>query len=286
MWYHDDMSDNDRKNPFLDNKDDAVSPEIRHVLSHDHDGTKSDSEWESIMNGAIDDDEKTSKRIIMRSRWRRVMDVILSILLVIIVIIGIFMGIRYISLAMRKSSPEPTSSSTATTSGSSSSDSKYTDTIGDVNPSSSLTFSSESMSTDAASSKNTVTLKNINGRTTTVTIDNLTSDISSQSCTMKDVASTCYMGTAKYKNWSMDLFSFRDASTTSLLLTSKSTIRETTIKNTRLSYLTKMTDSTGKGQVNALVIVLNDQTGVIMASSNSLDSFKNGIMVKVNKERA
>ena len=103
---------------------------------------------------------------------------------------------------------------------------------------------------------------------------------------MKDVASTCYMGAAKYKSGSMDLFSFRDASTTSLLLTSKSTIRKITIKNTRLAYLTKMTDSTGKGQVNALILVLNDQTGVIMASSNSLDSFKNGIMVKVNKENA
>lgn len=88
----------------------------------------------------------------------------------------------------------------------------------------------------------------------------------STGCTLKDANADCFFGSAKINNKDVQLYAFKDASTSSLLYTSTDpqTVQS---QGAELAYIAPMDN--GSTKQYALVVVFNDDTGFMVVSDDS-----------------
>lgn len=158
----------------------------------------------------------------------------------------------------------PVPESTATTSGS---DNDVTET----NPTRANTSITGTSPDDVLASVDgaTIVLSANNARIHGISVSNAKDDKITgvdTKCDMKTHNTNCYLGTVTVDDDTMGIYAFNDAKTNTLLY-SDSDPETVTIQGAAMSYITPMTVN-GANQ-NALVIVMNDQTGVILTSANS-----------------
>ena len=276
-----------KDNPFLDNGsgEDPSSPDKQALQDDENDiasgnisSSMSKDEWNAILKGVDDDDEIAEKQT-RRKKIKKVGNILMGAALVVIVIVIMVFIIQYMMTITgtdrnQNGKPQQTTSQQTT---SQNYNSAYTDSNGGKNPASASNVSYATSSTDSTVSVDhrKITIK---GQKTTTVVDlsPLQNDISAQPCELKAEASSCYVGLSQYTDKDVHIFAFRDASKTSLLLTSSS-IKKHTIQGTVLSYSQKV--SVDGKEKNALVLINTDQTGIMLVSDASLSTLESGILV-------
>lgn len=278
----------EKDNPFLDNgsgKDSssldkqALKDDENDIVSGNISSSMSKDEWNAILNGGNDDDEIADKQA-RRKKIKKVANILMGAALVVIVVIIMVFIIQYMMTITgtdqnQNGKPQQTTSKNY--------NDAYTDSNGGKNPASASNVSYATSSTDSTVSVDhrKITIK---GQKTTTVVDlsPLQKDISAQSCELKAEASSCFVGLSRYADKDVDIFAFRDASKTSLLLTSSS-IKKHTIQGAVLSYSQKV--SLDGKEKNALVLINTDQTGIMLVSDASLSTLESGTLVSSSSNK-
>lgn len=115
----------------------------------------------------------------------------------------------------------------------------------------------------------TIAISANNTRLHSITIPNVKDNKISgveTACTMKTHNTNCYMGTATIGDDTIGIYAVNDAKTNAILY-SDSDPQTVTVKGAAMSYIVPMTVN-GEKQ-NALVIIMNDQTGVILTAKDA-----------------
>jgi hypothetical protein len=282
----------DHNNPFLDDDtsdsdEDTVSSVLNNKALEDdvednsstHSSSSSDDTWNALLSDADEDDEIVEKQSKQR-RNKKIKNTLMGAGIVILAIVVLVFSIEYImSLFNNQNNQQPQPQQSV----SQSVNSAYTDSNGGKNPASSsdISYASVSGNSTVSVDHRKITIKGEKA-TTVIDLSPLQSDIAPQDCNLKDEASSCYVGLSKYKDKDVDIFAFRDASKTSLLLTS-SNITKQDIQGTVLAYSQQVSvDSKTK---HALVLVNSDQTGIMLVSDANLNTLKNGALVSSSSNK-
>lgn len=282
----------EKDNPFLDNESgedeneessldkQALKDDENDIIGGNISSSMSKDEWNAILNGGNDDDDEIAEKQTRRKKIKKVANILMGAALVVIVIVIAVLIIRYMMTITgtdqnQNVHPQQTASRNY--------NSAYTDSNGGKNPASASNVSYATPSTDSTVSVDhrKITIK---GQKTTTIVDlsPLQKDISAHPCELKAEASSCYVGLSQYTDKDVDIFAFRDASKTSLLLTSRS-IKKHTIQGTVLSYSQKV--SVDGKEKNALVLINTDQTGIMLVSDASLSTLESGTLVSSSSNK-
>lgn len=155
---------------------------------------------------------------------------------------------------------------------------EYTDSSGAANPAAAASYAKTSSSTSIAIDHRRIVMDS-GEAITTVDLPALTADINPQPCILKDKAASCYLGQSKQGDKTIDLYAFRDAASSSLLMTTEKPVREN-VPGSVLAYRQKVTVGDQK-DMYGYIIINRDQTGVMLIGQGIGDGIGHGSKVTV-----
>lgn len=155
---------------------------------------------------------------------------------------------------------------------------EYTDSSGAANPAAGASYAKTSSSTSIAIDHKRIVMDS-GAAITTVDLPALTADIGPQPCVLKDKAASCYLGQSKQGDKTIDLYAFRDAASSSLLMTTEKPVRNN-VPGAVLAYRQKMAVGEQK-DMYGYIIINRDQTGVMLIGQGLGDDIGRGSKVTV-----
>lgn len=276
---------NNEDTPKLDAQ--SIDPinisQIQHMTTDNVKNLNSESKiWDSLNENDPDvDDASVAAKVYKRRNSNKKFRVWFTILVCVIfstIIIGctFYLGTIYMK---ESEQPEPQPTQTTQTQ---ETPSKYEDANNGGNPASADNVSYVSQSTNT-----NVTIDNKNvkldGEKTlsTIEIPSFTANIEQQgSCALNILAATCYVGIGHVSEKTVDIFAFRDAAQSSLLMTD-SKIDDLTVQGASIAYIQNV-NIDGK-QMKAIVIVAHDQSGImIIGDDNTINAIKQDSSIRIS----
>lgn len=281
---------NNTKSVYYNKDAQSIDPinigQMQHINTNDvNDVNDNDAKWDALMQNDPDvDDAKTARKAFKRHRANSHLHIIMTGLMIVImiaIILGAFM--YFTKIFDDRTAQEPTtqtsqqSSQSATTQ-----EGAYQDTSNGHNPASASNVSYVGNSTTT-----TVTVDNTNvkldSETTSsiIEIPSLSEPITKDAdCTLANTASTCYIGSVKAGgDKTADLFAFRDASQSSLLMTNYDTTA-LDVQGSSIAYRTKV--QADNKTYDAAVIIAKDQSGIMLVGdANAINAITGGSQIRI-----
>lgn len=238
-----------------------------------------------------DSDDKPVKSFEKMERDNKVKTIAITVIIAIVVCsLGFFLVMKMMELrsnygahpdATMTAPVSPVPEESSSSSGASTGD---TTEKNPVRENKSITDTSPDDAMVTITNGNTIAISANNTRLHSITIPNVKDGKINgvdASCTMKTHNANCYMGTATIDDDTIGIYAVNDAKTNAVLY-SDSDPQTVTVNGAAMSYITPMTVN-GEKQ-NALIIIMNDQTGVILTAKNAdalktLTNGENGITV-------
>jgi hypothetical protein len=259
--------------------------QIHHMNTNDvNDVNDNDAKWDALMQNDPDvDDAKTSRKAFKRHRAHSHLRIIMTGLVIIImiaIILGSFMYFTKIFDDRTAQEPEPQQSQQQ--SQSTTHEGAYQDTNNGNNPASASNVSYVGNSTTT-----TITVDNTNVKldsettSSVIEIPSLSEPISKDAdCTLANTASTCYIGSVKTgSDKTADLFAFRDASQSSLLMTNYDTTA-LNVQGSSIAYRTKV--QADSKTYDAAIIIAKDQSGIMLVGdADAINAITGGNQIRI-----
>lgn len=280
---------NNTKSVYYNKDAQSIDPinigQMQHINTNDvNDVNDNDAKWDALMQNDPDvDDAKTARKAFKRHRANSHLHIIMTGLMIVImiaIILGAFMYFTKIFDA--RTAQEPTTQTSQQQSQSDTQEGAYQDTSNGHNPASASNVSYVGNSTTT-----TVTVDNTNVKldsettSSVIEIPSLSEPISKDAdCTLADTASTCYIGSVKAGgDKTADLFAFRDASQSSLLMTNYDTTA-LDVQGSSIAYRTKV--QADNKTYDAAVIIAKDQSGIMLVGdSNAINAITGGSQIRI-----
>lgn len=280
---------NNTKSVYYNKDAQSIDPinigQMQHINTNDvNDVNDNDAKWDALMQNDPDvDDAKTARKAFKRHRANSHLHIIMTGLMIVImiaIILGAFMYFTKIFDA--RTAQEPTTQTSQQQSQSDTQEGAYQDTSNGHNPASASNVSYVGNSTTT-----TITVDNTNVKldsettSSVIEIPSLSEPISKDAdCTLADTASTCYIGSVKAGgDKTADLFAFRDASQSSLLMTNYDTTA-LDVQGSSIAYRTKV--QADNKTYDAAVIIAKDQSGIMLVGdSNAINAITGGSQIRI-----
>lgn len=259
--------------------------QMQHMQTNDVDDVNdSDDKWNALMQNDPDvQDAKTAKSAFRRHRWNsqlRILFVGLAIIALIAMMTGAIIYLAKVFTDETTQHPTPPAATQQQSLSGQEGDGGQ-DANGGRNPASApdVSYGSSSTNTTVAIDEKRITLDSETA-STVIEMPSLSEPIKKEAdCTLVDIASTCYVGTLKAGDKTADLFAFRDAAQSSLLLTDAET-DDFTVPGAAIAYRTKV--SADGAQKDAAVIVARDQSGIMMVGEQgAVDAIVGGNQIRL-----
>lgn len=214
---------------------------------------KPEDEWGKVLFGEDGNPSKQRRRTVA-GHAGRTMAVIAA---VVIVAALAFAGFRYVPgiLQNRQEHNAPPENDGVKMS------KEYIDGNGAMNPAAGSSYSGPSTVTQVTVDHRSITVKGEKSAVV-LTMPSLSADISAQPCELKSKAASCYFGSSKAGQTDIDLYAFRDASSSSLLMTTEKPVK-VKVHGAVLAYTQPVSVGDQK-DMRAVTIVNRDQTGVMI----------------------
>ena len=229
----------------------------------------SDDKWDQVIYGDDASARRQHHRAVMR-RAGRIMAIIAGLALAAALIL---LGVRHVPGLMQDNHKGDMSDSADNQVKMSK---EYTDGSGAMNPAAGVAYSGGSTVTDIIVDHRSITVKGEKSAAA-VTMPSLSADISAQPCQLKSRAASCYFGSAKAGAADIDLYAFRDASTSSLLMTTEKPVK-VKVQGAALAYTQPVSVGDQK-DMRAVVIINRDQTGIMIIGHGIDGSIAQGMTV-------
>lgn len=224
-----------------------------------------DDSWNKVIIGDGDDGSRHGPK--PSSIIIAILVVIVTIVLIAAIIIG---GGKVRAMLEEKNKPKEAREVSMSK--------EYTDSSGAANPAAGASYAKTPSSTSITIDHKKIIMDS-EGTLTTVDLPALTVDIGQQPCVLKDKAASCYLGQSKQGDKTIDLYAFRDAASSSLLMTTEKPVREE-VPGAVLAYRQKVTVGDQKDMVS-YIIINHDQTGVMMIGQGIGSGIGRGAKVTV-----
>lgn len=280
---------NNTKSVYYNKDAQSIDPinigQMQHINTNDvHDVNDNDAKWDALMQNDPDvDDAKTARKAFKRHRANSHLRIIMTGLMIVImiaIILGAFM--YFTKIFDDKTAQEPTTQSQQSSQSTTTQEGAYQDTSNGHNPASASNVSYVGNSTTT-----TVTVDNTNVKldsettSSVIEIPSLSEPISKDAdCTLANTASTCYIGSVKAGgDKTADLFAFRDASQSSLLMTNYDTTA-LDVQGSSIAYRTKV--QADNKTYDAAVIIAKDQSGIMLVGdANAINAITGGSQIRI-----
>lgn len=256
------------ENSNTENNNLNIEEKISHLNendSHTANVNEHDSKWNAIMNNdPTIDDEVTASKIYRKNKNKKKASTFISVIIIVALLAIIFGSIYYMFNSMKWKTMAPGKPIKVEKIV------KNKNAVAQsVNPTDKVAFVSASLDSKVSFDGNNKHIK-IDSENFTVSAEfpfmqNLNQKAE---CNLVTKTGTCYVGEAKIADdKSMDVFAFRDASDSSLLLTHNK-IKKLDINGAAVAYTTK---TVYNGSVKTVLIIVNkDQTGIVLAGEEPI----------------
>ena len=228
----------------------------------------SEDEWNQAIYGDDASARKQHRRTVMK-RAGKAAAVAAGLAIVVVLVL---LGVRYVPGIVqdyRKRNEPPADNHVKMSN-------EYTDGSGARNPAAGVAYSGGSTTTDIIVDHRSITVKGEKS-TVNVTMPSLSADISAEPCQLKNRAASCYFGSAKAGAADIDLYAFRDASTSSLLMTTEKPVK-VHVQGAALAYTQPVSVGDQK-DMHAVIIINKDQTGIMIIGHGIDGSIAQGMTV-------
>ena len=212
-----------------------------------------EDEWDKVLFGDDGSSSKQHRRTVMKHTGRAVAIIIAMVIVAALV----FAGFRYIPGIVedyRKRNAPPEDNSVKMSK-------EYTDGSGARNPAAGIKYSGPSTTTIVTVDHRSITVKGEKSAAV-LSMPSLSADINAQQCELKSKAATCYFGSSKAGQTDIDLYAFRDAPSSSLLMTTEKPVK-VKVQGAALAYAQPVSVGDQK-DMRAVTIINRDQTGVMI----------------------
>lgn len=256
--------------------------QMQHMRTNDvNDVNDDDDKWNALMRNDPDVyDAETAGKVFKRRRMNSQLRIIFTGLVIIILLAVITGSVLYFAKVFKnETAQDPTRTSQQTPS---EREGKYQDTNNGHNPASASDVSYVAPSTNTNVTTDAKNVK-LDSETTSsvIEIPSLSEPIGKEAdCMLANTASTCYIGTVKAgEGKTADLFAFRDAAQSSLLMTDTEST-DFTVQGASIAYRTKV-QADGK-QYEAAVMVAKDQSGIMMVGEpDAINAITGGNQIRI-----